>query len=713
MDIVVEASASRRWLTVGLVLLLAALNAVAWTGWRPAKDLPSYEDLEQLRADLLGSAFELIEEDYERIESGLVPVLVVDMLSEQTVAGASVWLSEQGWTKRFSRILGGSDRLAEYPPKDAARTDQRGIAWIPLPVEHCLVLANSDGFGAWSFFIPGDPLDALARCCQIKLVCSIPSGAGLRVERPADASGLPLPVFVRSPNSFGRMPLRAVPGGSGEVIRWMDLVNLDWVDEESDPPLLLVPGFCDEAALPLTHRTLRRGRVQLPAPPTGQILVQLSDLNGFRLEAPSAVFLEAEGKPWVNAPSIGTEGQIAGIAESGALLLRGVPLSKRWNVGYRLPGVLGRISTTMQGPVKAGETVQAVTDPLWSCLFLRPTLHYADGALLKEREVWARLAGKDGERDIRDSGTFLTDAEGIVEIACAKPLSGEWLTVQFFFDGDGKHPACRTKELSIPESGNLGEPEAWLGDAHRAWGIVEDSEGDPVAGASVGTIGMQSTHVAPDGSFQFSEADLESHVPFELVAASPWHLPARARCEAPDLKVRFHLRQGSRVHGRLLLPSSSRRYRVVVEARGAMSLDPDLEAARAEYDVFTREGRFDCGPVPAGTWDLRLRVGGLVVAEAPGAVLMPGEVLRDPRLAAIDLRDHVQMYVGVALQEGRGEPERAYVMVEMPGGLRLMAQKGALLLPPGALRVGVVAPGFKEKWHPVQAGDVKFLLEKE
>lgn len=714
MEIVADAAASRRWWLAGLLLLLAGLNLMAWTGWRP-RWLGRSDAKLDFDSEAFGRrSFEWSEEDFERLANGQVPVLVVDGHSDSPWAGAAVWMSEPGWFNMVSEWRDGLDLLADAPPDHSVRTDERGIAWIPEPRDHGHVLASAGGLGGWCTFMPGKPLDALARCGQIALVCAIYGGKELRVERPADAEGTALPVFLRDEEFSGRKPLHLLPGGSVEIVKWDALLDLNWTGETDDPPLHLVPGFCDEAAIPLTQSMLRKGRATLRAPPTGQILVQLLDRLGDPLEPRTAVFLGEAGQPWSNRP-MPAEAQMAGVAETGTVLLRGVPLGKRWNLGYRLPRVLGKVTIAVAGPTRAGETVTVSLDPRPEIRPLSVKLHHVNASEAGDCDFWVTLKGQDGAEDLFDSGLFRNGADGTLDCSYASPASGAWQSVTYHFLGDADHPGFSTDALPVPGSGLLGRPAARVSEDLRAWGEVEDAEGGEVPRAQVGIESWLDTAVAPDGSFQFHEPALEAQTPFDLIAAGPWHLPQRLLCADRDVKLRFKLQRASRVHGRLLLPDSMRPYPLRIECVGARSLGDDLEAARSSFDVSSKQGWFDCGPLPEGTWDLRLTIGGIVVAEVPAVRLVAGELCRDPRLAAIDLRDRRATHVAVERKKGRGAPalERFYLMVELRDGSRLMANAGGLLLPPDAVRVGAAAPGFREEWQPVRESGSIFKLEPE
>jgi hypothetical protein len=695
---------------IRLAVLLAVLQCMAWTGCAPASEGWSPGESAFRETD-----FDLREEDFGRIAEGNLPFMVADLMTGQPLVGASVWTVDRVAFVHSLRI-GGKRGFVSLPPAHAALTDERGIGWIPAPQDIAFVMASVPGFGVHERpFFHLESHEAAARCGKVAMVSTIDtSGMRLQVQPALDAIGLPLPVFLRSTENEIRLPFPRVPDSPDVFLSPGYLMDTSFpFDEDPFAGLRLVPGFCEEAAVPFTAEIFRGKKTKLRPPPTGQMQVRLLDDAGAEVTQPTAVAFEEVGLPWSLRSHHMADENFAGVAEGGSLLLRGIPLGKRWRIGYWIEGVLGMVTTEMDGPVSAGQTLSAEVDPTFRCSMLTAQLRAPDGGLLADRPVSVTIEGRVGESEISDYMRWRTDSEGFIQIICVPPPGGSWSSLQFKFAGDKQDPPFETKELSIPESGDLGEPTTWLPDDLLAWGVVEDAVTGEWASARLGLPGEMHAHTAADGSFEYSNRDLEAGTPFEFLAAGPWHLPGRARSEAQDRKVNVSLQRGSRVHGRLLLPNSTFTYRVTIEALGAQSLEPEREAVRSEFDAFSRHGWFDCGPFPSGTWDLRVRVGGMVVAEAPAADLIAGELLRDPRLAAIDLRDHTQTFVTVAITEGHGEPERIFVMVEMPDGQRLMAQKGHLLIPPGALRVGAMAPGFKEAWMPVQSGDVKILLEKE
>lgn len=189
-------------------------------------------------------------------------------------------------------------------------------------------------------------------------------------------------------------------------------------------------------------------------------------------------------------------------------------------------------------------------------------------------------------------------------------------------------------------SGGLPQgPTVALEPSWAAGGVVQDEQGQPVAGVTVRALPQPSTprpdipevdmaRTAPSGRFRLRR--LESGIPYRLQLAKRGFAPATA--ELPPLvpgrpvsDLRIVLRKGRTGFGRVVnraeqpVPGARIVLRPALSGSLQMRMTLSLHSDDTGYEAVTgSDGRFEVRDLPAGAWELAIQARGYAPLRVPG-----------------------------------------------------------------------------------------------
>lgn len=573
-------------------------------------------------------------------------------------------------------------------------------------VERGAAVATTDAAGKATLPRPDGPLVAIARRGRERAIALVapdaPPAVSLTLESPpavtvavvddahAPVADVAIALVAGLPN-FPKAIAIATSGADGRV----EFGDLDLFDERTVRTQrfgvsLEIPQE-ERRAVGFDVKSPPADPVELVAPPTGRLVVELRDEHGELVEAEGKVTAAprydftrrrvtlASPSPApvrVNAPFVHGRAIFPRVLV-GLELDLSCTLAPDRNVfaqtaGPKSPGdeVVAVVRRPPPGPILTGRILDATSAPLASVpVEFVLSLNLSDDAFFLTRRA---------ETD--EAGRFRVDAGGgplgqgaMLAISVGHAADG-WTTRQSVPAPAVIDGVADLGELRMPAFQELGR------------GVVVDDEGHPLAGITLGVIPLDRTaphqkelndrarlahaNSGARGEFVLRGEPLPPGFAitilfgvdhgFDFVAPDPVPLTGDSR------ELKFVLTRIGSIHGQLVLSPD------------ASSEDLDFKLTRADRHsspVYTSpitafDGAFWYDRVEPGTYDLAISTGRRgnakhELARIEGFVVPPGAAAADPRLAAIDLRGRVHS-IEVFARTADGKPVRKAQLMSLP-----------------------------------------------
>jgi hypothetical protein len=713
----------RRAVLWALLPVLAVLNFLVWTDG--AAWLSEHRAGQKPWPEFTWSSdgwIELDAQDHEHIEAGLLPVQVVDGSSGAAVANTPVWIESGGaltWRMKAS--------AAVNPPKrdPDLHTDARGICWISLHDNPVTTI--------WAARPDGEPLDfgscfitntgnhdfstragAIAatvklRVPQIELRVRVRDREGRTIENAQ--------VFLK--NYVGGEPIPMLPMRDGETWVTRGLPNAsDGSGMVESLGLRLGVGTEDGPSVPLRREHFRGKPVEIEVAKYGELEIHVRNQEDrpHPSALPIRVLNRANSERWNSLPYI----LAPRLTANGMATISAVPLRQRWLVGAPLLEDERYFFVEVDGPRDEGETIRVDLDLSTCSRRLRGRLATRDGAPLASSRAFAVL--ELGDALTRVHFQFTTEADGGFTFLLPLLPGVSWERLRLDISDDG-HRESASAVVALAELSDRNDLGVVVVEPEESRGIVRvvDDRGQPLGGVSVwlrplefqdsGAPGPWLEDGTASGSFTITDHSVYGDPPFGVLLQHPLYLGAEGVLEREGDLLTLQMSPAARVRGRVLLPK---------QCDAAIEILPALPGqapwnASGEYErtsVTSPLGFFDCGPYIPGSFDLELRIAGILMARASGVLLVAGDTLAPAEFQDLDLRHYTPMRVRLAHAPSRVRNDDLMLQVEYADGRRELLTGRNLLLPPDATRVQVDAEGCQTVWLPVAPGTSYVTLEQ-
>ncbi len=563
----------------------------------------------------------------------------------------------------------------------------------------------------------------------------------LRV-RVVNAAGEPLagiPVTIRRGEyGTGKSPiLTRAPDGIVEFEHEYGRAHSDGIDRLR---VALAPLLDREVEREISLDDPPREPVELVAPSLGRLEVLVVDAEGRALDRSVSLSIRLVGRRGVDderdpdRPGERNPVRRTLVAGQQQATLQ-VEIGLELEITASAPGGFGPVSERIRGPRRAGDTktVELRLVPRWPRLVGR--ILEPDGTPAASTPFAIRLGTENAASRFSVEGRTSTDAAGRFRHTLQKNPSltkiSEILTMSTA--GDGIAPReVRVELLDGLRAGRMDLGDLTLGPRPLlVSGTVVDEAGDPVPGARIEiarsrrddrwddetywtSLGLESTSddegrfaihgTAESGSLGI-RARHEDHINGEYASFSP-----------PSADVEIVLTSAGRIAGRVLYDGEERIPPIEIRITRE-----DRPGRRLFQAGIATDGNFETDRLPPGTYTVSLELDGSrePILDVSGVVIRPGEITRDPRLAAVDLRGRIHSFrLTVVDVNGRlvAEPRASYRGAGDPEGESRNARsrnRGYLqidtLLP--SVDVEVRAPGFRDRRLVGLSSDERAVLD--
>ncbi|MDA1259186.1 MAG: carboxypeptidase-like regulatory domain-containing protein [Planctomycetota bacterium] len=711
----------RRALLWALLPILVVLNLLLWTGlgdWlreSGRRELPEFDP-----SLIYGDWLELSEEDFARLDAGQVPVRVTDSSYRTPIGNARIWIldHDEGIHKKWTATL---VPLPERDPDLSA--DENGLFWFSFeeyaiafllaarpdgefPYGHVHVLFNDHRDNPSTFVGFVETIAAPHPLFEVQIKIRDRSGKELTQ----------VPVFLK--NFIGEKAVPMFPNPNRTL--WAAQQFPDAADGSGAYESLgwrIGAGAEDGPSVPLQEKHWQGTAIELELAASGSLEVHVNvvDDQPVPTSLPIRVQRRALSRRWpsdafVTDPPLTVEG-VATIA--------GVGLKERWLVGAPILADDRYFWKEVQGPQEEGEVCRVDLDLRSTSRVIHGTLTEPDGRPLSDCRLGATLRMR--EASDRAHFSLTTDAEG--NFTCHVPLrpGAAWSLLELSVDESSRPPSS---SIEIPlndvqEDENVGvfvvKPEEFQGAVE-----ILDERGKPLSGATAwiralefqdsGAPGPWLNNEVHAGWLHFTRHRVYGEPPYEVVISHPLYSTAQGVLERKGDSITMAMSPAARVRGRVLMPESCT---AAVEILPAMTSVPPWDSAESfeKSSAASPYGFFNCGPFYPGTYDLELRIAGILMARVGRVVLEAGKTIAPPALQMLDLRHCTPMRVMLAHAPSRVRNDDLIMHVEYSDGHLNPLTARALLLPPEATRVKVEAEGCTPVWLPVTAGTAFVTLE--
>jgi len=393
-------------------------------------------------------------------------------------------------------------------------------------------------------------------------------------------------------------------------------------------------------------------------------------------------------------------------------------LKERWLVGAPILADDRYFWKAVQGPQEEGEICRVDLDLRSTSRVIHGTLTEPDGRPLSDSRLDASLRMKDASD--RTHFSLTTDAEG--KFSCHVPMrpGAVWSLLELSVDESGRPPSA---SIEIPlndvqEDENVGvfvvKPEEFQGAVE-----ILDERGKPLSGATAwiralefqdsGAPGPWLNNEVHAGWLHFTRHRVYGEPPYEVVITHPLYSTAQGVLERKGDSITMAMSPAARVRGRVLMPESCT---AAVEILPAMTSVPPWDSAESfeKRSATSPYGFFDCGPFYPGSYDLELRIAGILMARMGRVTLEAGVTSAPPAFQNLDLRHCTPMRIMLAHAPSRVRNDDLLMYLEFADGHLEPLTARTLLLPPEATRVKVEAESCETVWLPVSAGTTYLTL---
>ncbi len=523
--------------------------------------------------------------------------------------------------------------------------DEHGVARGPVSEAGGFVFVEKDGlFGLGDFdhFHEGGSTTVhLAR--DLALRVRVVDGSG------APVSDVPVALRYRDEDEVGDALVVATGSdGVAELRHLQDEFEGGRIEGEGVSVALALLSI-EPIEVPLAPGPLPAGILELVLPPTGRLEVRLEDSRGGLVREKSLVELEIvpDAPPDADAEwerrylrRSHDDRVLRRVGSAGRVLVERIGLGLELDVRVRPLERLSPAATRGLGPTRAGELAVLRVTGLTSLSRLTGRLVRSDGSPFAGAEVSTSLSVTPEEGGERGRSPALeTDAEG----RFALELDGDWPTSgRFDFmlgtttsDGQRWWWTNEWQAELVPGENDLGDLVLEALPLVAA-GRVTDEAGRPIAavvelslpGAEEGW--KVSDRTTADGAFSLQARVDAPEVEVSFDAAGYAARSVTLPTGATDVVVALAL--GGGIEGQLLVADERAYESLSVAVRSA-----DTEE-RSEASTF-EGGRFALSDLPPGLYELLVEVHAEPesTVRIPDVRVLPGEVMRDPRLQPLDL----------------------------------------------------------------------------